>query len=447
MFARQSNSVQVSRRSTWSGTLGLLTIIASVPLASAATISVNQNGTAQFRTITAAIQTAKAGDTIQVFPGIYNESVTISVPVTLIGAGRDRTIINALGQPNGVLIDGFGKDAPAPGIANVTVSGFTVENANLEGILIRNATGVTITDNQITANNKALKAADSLTCEGLPAFETNENEDCGEGLHLMAVDHSIVANNIVKNNAGGILITDETGASHDNLIHGNSVSDNSYDCGITMASHKPYTAGGIMASGGVYHNTVSGNTSSRNGTKPPGGGAGVGIFAPGPGNKAWGNIVINNTLMGNGQPGVAMHNHAAPQGAPAANLNDNMILGNRISGNAADDGDAATAGTTGISIFSRVPVSGTIIAQNVFTNEQIGIAVNVPSGDVSAQLNNFQVSTGVDNLGSGTINATQNYWGCPAGVGKSGCSGVIGTVSSGDPATQPFVPNPESQRF
>ena len=325
----------------------------------------------------------------------------------------------------------------APGIANVSVSGFSIQNATFEGILVRNATGVTINANSVTQNNKGLNTT-SLECPGLPDFETNEGEDCGEGIHLMGVDHSIIASNIVKNNAGGILISDETGSSHDNLIHGNTVANNSYDCGITMASHAPYAGANLTGPGGIFHNTISGNTSTNNGTLLPGGGAGVGIFAPGPGNKAYANVVINNTLTGNGQPGVTMHNHAAPPGAPAPNLNDNMILGNKISGNAADREDAATAGTTGINLYSVAPVTGTVIAQNVITNQQIAIAVNIPSGDVSAQLNNFQSSTGVDNLGSGVINATQNYWGCAAGVGASGCAGVIGTVSSGNPATNPF---------
>jgi hypothetical protein len=30
---------------------------------------------------------------------------------------------------------------------------------------------------------------------GQPSFETLESEDCGEGIHLMGVDHSTVAKN------------------------------------------------------------------------------------------------------------------------------------------------------------------------------------------------------------------------------------------------------------
>jgi hypothetical protein len=356
------------------------------------------------------------------------------MPISLIGDGRDRVTINALGLSNGIFVDGTSA-APNSGISGVVISGLTVENANFEGILVANATGVTISNNQIQQNNRSLNTANS-TCPGVPAFETNEGLDCGEGLHLMAVDHSVVSNNIVKNNSGGILISDETGPNHDNLITGNTVSNNIYDCGITLASHAPATISGLKLPAGVYHNTISGNTSSGNGTQ--GAGAGVGIFAPSPGTKNYGNVVINNTLTGNGQPGVTMHNHAAPPNTPPVNLDDNVITGNQISGNAADNGDAATPGTAGIDLFSKAPVNGTIIAGNKILSEQIGVAVNIPSGTVQVHLNNLTSTAGVNNLGAGKIDASNNYWGCTAGPGNYGCAGVVGTVTVGPVATSPF---------
>jgi len=381
------------------------------------------------------VKAASAGDTVQVQPGVYSDSIVITKPVSLIGSGRDRTIINAFGLSNGIYIDGTSK-MPDAGISGVVVSGLTVQNANFEGILVANGTSVIISNNTVAGNNRGLNTSNS-TCPGLPAFETNEGLDCGEGIHLMAVSHSVVANNIVRNNSGGILITDETGPNHDNLISGNTVSDNPYACGITMASHPAYTAGGIKSPPGIYHNTISGNISRANGLKVDGG-AGVGIFAPGPGNQAYGNVVINNTLTGNGLPGVTMHNHASFPMAPKVNLNDNMIIGNTISGNAADNGDAATPGPTGINLYSVAPVTGTVIAQNVISNEQVGVAINIPSGDVRVHLNNLQGSTGVDNLGSGTVDASQNYWGCAGGPGQSGCGGTIGTVTTGNAGSVPF---------
>lgn len=409
-------------------------VFSACQFASAATWCVSQSGCA-FPTIGAAVAGASAGDTIQVQAGIYSESVVINKPLYLIGSGNG-TIINAIGLSNGIFIDGTAK-VPGTGISGVIVSGFSVQNANFEGILVSNATEVTISNNLVSGNNRGLNAT-AGSCPNQPAFETNEGFDCGEGIHLIAVNHSIVANNIVKNNSGGILLSDENGPTHDNLITGNTVSNNGYDCGITLASHSPAPSSGLKLPAGVYHNTISGNLSTSNGLLSPGAGAGVGIFAPGPGNQNYGNVVVNNTLTNNGLPGVAMHNHAAPPNAPPVNLNDNMIVGNVISGNAADTDDAATPGTTGINIFSIAPVTGTIIAGNKISNEQINIAVNTPSADVLARLNDLSGPTGVNNLGSGTVNANLNYWGCAAGPGNGGCAGVVGLVLTSVSAVIPF---------
>ncbi len=123
---------------------------------------------------------------------------------------------------------------------------------------------------------------------------------------------------------------------------------------------------------GVVKNTITRNNIMRNGFQLPGAGAGVGIFAPFPGTTASGNVIIDNDLHNNGLPGVTMHNHAAaPAPAPPVNMNDNVIVGNRISGNGEDTLDAATSGPTGINLFSMAPVTGTVVSQNVFDDESI----------------------------------------------------------------------------
>ena len=36
------------------------------------------------------------------------------------------------------------------------------------------------------------------------------------------------------------------------------------------------------------------------------------------------------------------------------------------------------------------------------------------------------LNIGLDNLGSGSVNATENWWGCPNGPGSNGCATVSG---------------------
>ena len=152
-------------------------------------------------------------------------------------------------------------------------------------------------------------------------------------------------------------------------------------------------------------------------------------------------MVIGNDLYNNGLPGVTMHNHAsAPSPAPPVNMNNNSIIGNHISGNNADTEDAATTGTTGINLFSTAPVTGTVISGNDIDNEAIAIAYNVPAGQLNVHFNDFPRSIGIDNIGAGTVDATENWWNCSQGPGSGRCASVTGTGVTTTPWL--FVPPP-----
>jgi parallel beta-helix repeat protein len=380
-------------------------------------------------TIGAAVAAAAPNDVIRVASGFYHEDVIIGKPLSLLGQSPENTIIDATGLLNGVDVDGHGH----PGLAHVIVSGFTVQNANAQGIVVTDASDVTISNNLVSGNDRSLDV-ENLVCPPLPPyFQAGEGFDCGEGIHLSGVNHSIVSDNTVHHNAGGILISDDTGPNHDNLISGNTVEDNPYDCGITIASHH-FNLGPTDPSVGIYHITVVNNTSARNGLVT-GEGAGVGLFTGPPGGQNNGNVIINNVLTDNALPGVALHAHA-----PFQSLNDHLIMGNQISGNGADS-DPGTTVPTGISIFSPVvPLTGIVIAQNVFKREGIDIGINVVSGStVTAHHNSFFGEIGIDNIAGGTINATGNWWKCPGGPGANGCSTITGTGITVTPwLTRPY---------
>jgi parallel beta-helix repeat protein len=425
----------LKRPRIWLGVAAAL-ITAIDPAAKAATLQVKPGGAAgTFSTIGAAVLRAQSDytdsgtvDVIEVVPGTYMESVKIETPLSLIGAGSGRSIINARGLANGIYIDGI--DAPKPRLSNVSVTGFTIENAQFEGIYITNASFITVAENEVTNNNQGLASG---SCPGLPPFETSEGDDCGEGIHLSGVDHSLVRNNVSANNSGGILLSDDTGATHDNLINGNSVRNNVFDCGITLASHPPASITGSTTPLGVFHNVISENESLRNGTA--GNGAGIGIFASVPGAQSYGNVVINNQIRENGLPGVAMHSHT-----PGQILNDNMIVGNQISGNGADTADAATPGPAGINVFGVSTVTGTVISGNSIQGEDDDIVTNT-SGEVAIRFNNLLGGkVGVNNLGDGAVDATENWWGNGKGPGVGG-----GTSIGGSGITfNPFLSRPVS---
>lgn len=399
------------------------------PALFAATRCVSQSGRAGcFTTISAAVAAAAPGDTIHVAEGTYKEDVTIPKSLALVGQNKENTIVDAAGLGNGFNIDG----EHHAGLSHVVITGFTVENASFSGILVTNSSAVTISSNIVRNNDRNLSGG---VCPQLPPeFIPADNLDCGEGIHLSGVDHSTILHNLVEHNAGGILVTDDTGATHDNVISGNVVLNNVPDCGITLPSH---------SGAGVFQNTVAANNVAGNG------GAGVGIFAPGPGTKTYANVIVNNRLTDNGQPGVTMHNHAAPgvggvpSEAPPVVFSDNVIIGNRISRNHQDLADAATSGPTGINLFSLAPMPGTIIDNNFIFQEALDVAIKVPAAsgatDIQVHLNDLLKPVGLQNNGTAIVDATENWWGCPAGPNRPGCSTITG---SGGVVFQPWLTRP-----
>ena len=119
--------------------------LASYNVASAVTLCVKANKQSGCEsTIGAAVAVASPGDVIQVADGIYNEAVMINKPISLVAAPGSRTIIDATNLTTGIFVNGM-STAPNPGISHVLISGFTVRNAYFEGILIVNASDVTLT--------------------------------------------------------------------------------------------------------------------------------------------------------------------------------------------------------------------------------------------------------------------------------------------------------------
>ena len=418
---------------------------ATSQIAAAATLCVNASSASCYHTINGAVSHAHPNDTISVAGGHYMEDVVIGIPLNLIGAGAGTSVIDASGKPNGVFVDGYDH----PGLTHVTVAGFTIKDAQFEGVLVVSANDVTIRDNTIEDNDQSPAVFDPTAnhgCAGQPAFETDETGDGGGGLHLIGVWNSTVTGNKIIRNDDGILISDETAESHDVLVYHNSVTDNPGECGIVLASHSPVGSNppAFARHYGIDHITVSENLASGNGVTV--GGAGIGIFSDGAGTgRVSDNTIIHTTMTGNGIGGFSLHTHVGPQfGLAADNMNNNMIIGNKISGNLADEDDTATPGRVGININSGgggTPIWGTIISDNVIWDEDYDITVNTP-GTVNIHLNDLLgAKVGVANVCAfdkapctGHVDATQNYWGCPSGPGHAGCTSASGVEIRATPS-------------
>jgi parallel beta-helix repeat protein len=367
------------------------------------------------------VTVAHAGEEIDVARGSYPGEVVVTKRLTI--RGSHSPVVDARGHGRGFFIRG-------KAAAGSVVRGFAVQNASYEGILALGTTRVTIADNVVRHNDRGLfvpgAAVENTSYERIPGQgatrvtfagdvvrhdirfnhhltgECKYNGQppppqpadlrggqppgaqlvdlrgggCGEAIHLASTSDSRVIGNQVSDNTGGIYLTDESGPAAHNLIAGNRVFNNIWDCAITLASHsqRAVTSDGRLRprAGGVYDNTIRGNVTNGNGVRLPG--AGILVAAAFSGGAAYSNRIIDNKVDGNGLPGVALHSHKRNQDLNGNIIRDNVIGRNAIGGahGGPGDGDGGIHHTAGILAWSkltritRIEVSGNHISQNYF---------------------------------------------------------------------------------
>jgi hypothetical protein len=368
------------------------------------TVYVSRSGTAgaadrscksaRYSTVQTAVDAAPAGSTVVVCKGTYTEDVIIAKSLTV--TGQHGAVIHGSSTAGGNCQQ-LGPAGPgsAPCLAGITIKSggvkvqrLTVTGAIGEGILATGSlTGgsishVVIQNNRVVGNNTG-GIPPSTTSPYPQCVEQGQVPgDCGEGIHLMGVDNSSVSHNFVSGNEGGVLLTDEFGPTHGNVVDHNTITKNAFDCGVTAPGHNP-TA--LDSSGtpqpskaGVYKNVIEHNTITDNGLK--GEGAGVLFANAGPGTASYDNLVQFNTISGNELSGVTMHAHTLAPGQ-FEDLSGNRIVHNTIGKNNTGgdplDGTASDSSTTGILVFSgTVPVKVTI-AHNRISHDHYGVWLGV----------------------------------------------------------------------
>ncbi len=170
------------------------------------------DGKGSYTSIQNAINASSDGDTIFVYAGVYNETFTINKSINLIGAGRNKSIIEYAGNISNINIISIYAD-------NCIIDGFTltVSSSSNDIVCIK-----TYSSNTTISNNVILNASYGI-------FLARDSKG------------SIVSYNIISNNQNGIYST----YSSDNNISCNNVSLNS-----------EY---GIYAYSGSDDNVLSGN--------------------------------------------------------------------------------------------------------------------------------------------------------------------------------------------
>ena len=341
------------------------------------------------KTLGYALTQASPNDTIVIAPGTYPESGNANVVtpnlkglrITSLGSAAS-TVIDATGNANGILIEASG----------VSVTGLTIKNANLEGILAEpplsswpagptsapaGISHLTIAGNAVIHNDRAYDT--SLPPDAACPSSLTDADDCGEGLHLLGVSWSKVIGNNVSHNVGGILVSDggfgiSVGPAAHNLIAYNRSTDNAFDCGITLPGHDPRA---VATSGpntgqpqpnlaGVYGNQVVHNVSSGNGA------AGLLDATPYTGTGSYNNLFADNTASGNGNAGFVLHSHA-----PLQDVSGIVVAGNRFGqNNLAGDPDTGVTPTTGVMLLSVAVPTSIVVTGNKISHNVNGVAFN-----------------------------------------------------------------------
>jgi nitrous oxidase accessory protein NosD len=326
---------------------GLPTLAAGTASAASATVYVSPTGSAgaadhscasaAFGSVQAAVDAAPAGGTVIVCRGTYDESVTIGRSLTL--AGRPGATIDAAGQRYGV----------GAAASYVTVTGLTVENANVGGLLA---------DGIVTAG---LAGGTMVPASHVTIRDDVTRDNAGSGIDINSTSYSVAAGNRSTGNSVGINVSDDFGqpAAHNTII-GNVADDNPGGCGIALADH---------TGKGITGNLVARNVSDDNGLGTPSAedaSAGSGVILAGATGAVAGNTITGNIFEGNGHAGFDVHAHA-----PGLDFAGNTVTGNRIGVNnlRTSEGDPDT---TGIYLGDASPLTITVRG-NIITGDHYGI--------------------------------------------------------------------------
>lgn len=188
---------------------------------SAKTITVDDDGGADYEKIQDAINNSTDGDIIRVYDGTYYENIDINMSLKLEGNGSDTTIIDGRVGGECVMIRAD----------NSTISKFTIINGFM-GISLNDATNCTIIKNNLSYNRRGIILRDSwnnMITENICYYN-----EVG-GITLGSSRRNIIQSNICYSNGGyGIHL----GGSDNNILRSNNCNTNRVGISIAGISNE-----------------------------------------------------------------------------------------------------------------------------------------------------------------------------------------------------------------
>jgi hypothetical protein len=411
-----------------------------------------------YTTIQDAINNASDGETILVGPGAYSGALDVNESVTIKGDGVANTIITA--PP--ALTTRFTTSGPNDPIIYADSPNVTIEDLTVDGEDEGNP-GLNYRFEGIAAYN------DNLTVDGVTVMGIADNpldgDQSGDGIYAAADDGSphtvtITDSQVYGSDKNGIVTDGDAGLTVD--LTGNSViaAGGSPIGSNGIEIYNDYWVGAGNAtgpSGTIADNTISGNVCTvaqpicgsdllsdgyLSGNNDVGGDSAGLLLGNVAGLSASGNTVTDNDV------GVWSTTAAGSTASITGNtIEDNLfadVLAEygpvTISDNTIGGGPESASGLAGVLVanYDGDPSSSapTITANTI---SGTGAGIEVAQGDTpGAPLPDATIgrnaitgnTTGIENLTTASVSATNNWFGCNGGPGASGCDTVTGSGAS-----------------
>ena len=339
-----------------------------------------------YTSIQAAIDTASAGDIIEVHSGTYYENVVVNKRLTLRGIGLP--VVNAIGSGSAITIttdyctvEGFYATGSGSGSGNAgiriesdnnNIRNNTASNNLNDGICLYSSSGNTLVNN----------IANSNECYGIllssSSYNTLQSNSCSNnnchGIYLSSSSGNTLQNNIANSNNYGIYLSS---SSNYNTLTNNTANSNKGG-GIYLSSSSSnmlqsntansnyYHASGILLSSSSY-NTLQSNSCSNNNYH--------GIYL----SSSSSNRLQSNTASNNGEYGIYLSSSSSNRlqsNTANSNYRDGILCSssnyNTLTNNTANSNCYGSYSGSGIRMWDSSNYN-TLIGNTASDNDNYGI--------------------------------------------------------------------------